>query len=146
MSDAHVAAYRLLMADVFELAGASRRSSEAIAAEVSQTAARWHVMSAVSEAPANVPAIARRLGLTRQSVQRVVNDLVDAGGVVLVDNPGHQRSPLVAVTEQGSEQLTALFERAAASRGHLVERAGVSAKELARAGRVIRALASAFDS
>src|ERR1700755_3083959 len=51
--------YRLLMADVYELAGLSRRTSEAIARDLGQTAARWHVLSVLSAGPCTVPAAAR---------------------------------------------------------------------------------------
>src|ERR1700757_2310208 len=56
--------YRLLMADVYELAGLSRRTSEAIARELGQTVARWHVLSVLSAGPCTVPAAARRPLLT----------------------------------------------------------------------------------
>src|SRR3712207_3495790 len=79
MSVAALDAYRLLIADVYELAGESRRTSEALAREVGQSAARWHVLSVVSDGPRTVGSASRRLGLARQSVQRVVDDLVAAG-------------------------------------------------------------------
>lgn len=144
--DEDIKAYRLLIADVYELAGASRRTSEALAAGRGQTAARWHVMSAVSEEAQTVPAIARRLGLTRQGVQRVVNDLEDADLVTLGPNPAHARSPLVALTEQGREDLEALFRRSEASRRRLLDRAGVSVEDLAAARRVVGALAAAVEA
>src|SRR5438309_10079220 len=96
MTDAE--AYRLLVADVYELAGESRRSSDALAGRVGQTTARWHVLSVVSDGPRTVASAARRLGLARQSVQRVVDDLVAAGQLALRDNPDHARAPLVAPT------------------------------------------------
>lgn len=133
------------MADVYELAGASRSTSEEIAAEVGQTAARWHVMSALSAESFTVPAIARRLGLTRQSVQRVVNDLEGAGLVRLEPNPDHVRSPLVTLTAEGAHRLLELFQRSEASRTALLERARVSADELLEARKAIRALVSSFD-
>lgn len=55
--------YRLLMADVYELAGRSRATTQDIAGEVvGQTAARWHVMSVITDQDRTVPAVARRLG------------------------------------------------------------------------------------
>ena len=87
--------YRLLMADVYELAGLSRRTSAAIAKELGQTVARWHVLSVVSAGPSTVPAIARRLGLTRQGVQRVADDLLAAHLLKASPNPDHVRSPLL---------------------------------------------------
>lgn len=143
--DERLGAYRLLIADVFELAGASRTTSERIARSSGQTAARWHVMSVLSEDVLNVPAIARRLGLTRQSVQRVVNDLTDVGLVSLEPNPDHERSSLVTLTEEGGRVMEELFHRSEASRTALLDRSGLSADELHDARRVLRGLLTSFD-
>jgi DNA-binding MarR family transcriptional regulator len=136
-------AYRLLIADVYELAGASRRSSDRVAGEIGQTAARWHVLSAVSDEPHTVPAIARRLGLTRQSVQRVVTELADIGSVTLRDNPAHARSPLVELTGSGRACLDELFARSDARRGQALERADLSASDLLAARAILRKLIEA---
>lgn len=133
------------MADVYELAGASRDTSERIARELGQTAARWHVMSVVSEAALTVPAIARRLGLARQSVQRVVNDLAGAGLTTLEENPDHRRSPLVSLTDAGRQVLEELFRRSDATRAAQIDRAGVSITDLDEARQVIRSLLAVFD-
>lgn len=143
--DERLIAYRLLIADVFELAGASRAASEQLAVQVDQTAARWHVMSVVSDGGLTMPAIARRLGVTRQSVRRVVNDLVDGGRVVLEANLDHARSPLVVLTDTGRRDLDELFAASRAARLALLDRAGISADELVQARRVVRAIAAAFD-
>lgn len=143
--DERLVAYRLLIADVFELAGAARAASEQLAAQVGQTAARWHVMSVVSDGGLTMPAIARRLGVTRQSVRRVVNDLADGRRVVLEPNPDHARSPLVVLTDAGRRDLDALFTASQAARLALLDRAGISENELAHARRVVGAIAAALD-
>ncbi|HEX6354788.1 MarR family winged helix-turn-helix transcriptional regulator [Actinophytocola sp.] len=137
-------AYRLLIADVYELAGLSRRTSEEMARAVGQTAARWHVLSVLSDAPRTVPSAARRLGLAPQSVQRVIGDLVDSGHVEAVDNPDHARSPLMRLTGQGRRALDELFARSEDDRAAVVDRAGVTAGELAAAREVLRKLAGAL--
>lgn len=142
--DERLSAYRLLIADVYELAGASRRDSERLARRVGQTAARWHVLSVVSDEPLTVPAIARRLGLTRQGVQRVVNELADARLARLEPNPDHVRSPLVSLSAEGHRVLVDLFDRSDESRYALLDRAGVTAEELAEARRVVRTVTAAF--
>ncbi|MDE0095181.1 MAG: helix-turn-helix domain-containing protein, partial [Gammaproteobacteria bacterium] len=60
------------------------------------TSARWQVMGAVDQSKHSltVAQIARRMGLARQGVQRIVNDLVELGFVVLEENIDHKRSPL----------------------------------------------------
>ncbi len=145
MTDPRLQAYRALIADVYELAGTSRATSEAIAQEVGQTAAQWHVMSVLSDQDLPVPAIARRLGLARQSVQRVVDDLVVQGAVVLAPNPDHARSSLVRLVPEGRQLLDEMFRRSEASRTAVLDRAGVDADDLVDARRVITALVEAYE-
>lgn len=134
--------YRLLVADVYELAGVSRGSSEQIAAEQGQTVARWHVMSVLSDQAFTVPAIARRLGLTRQSVQRVADELVDEGVVKRSGNPDHQRSPLLALTTEGRETLRKIVAASDADRSQRLARAGVTVAELDAARETLGKLLS----
>ena len=139
-----IEAYRLLIADVYELAGLSRRTSEELARSVGQTAARWHVLSVLSDGPRTVPSAARRLGLAPQSVQRVAGDLVEAGLVEAGDNPDHARSPLMRLTQEGRAVVDELFARSANDRTGVVARAGVTADELLVAREVVRKLAGAL--
>jgi DNA-binding MarR family transcriptional regulator len=132
--------YRLLMADVYELAGLSRRTSAAIAKELGQTVARWHVLSVVSAGPCTVPAIARRLGLTRQGVQRVVSDLLAARLLKAAPNPDHARSPLLTLTNRGQLVLEQLTQRSDAVRGRLLQAAHITTEDLAAARTTLRAL------
>ena len=53
--------------------------------------------------PATVPDLARALDVSRQAVQRLVNDTVASGHARLSDNPRHRRSQLVGLTERGRE-------------------------------------------
>jgi DNA-binding MarR family transcriptional regulator len=139
-----VEAYRLLIADVYELAGLSRQISEELARSVGQTAARWHVLSVVSDGPRTVPSAARRLGLAPQSVQRVVGDLVTAGLLEAVDNPDHVRSPLMRLTDAGQTVVDELFTRSTDGRADALSRAGVTVDELTGARDVLRRLVEAL--
>ncbi len=143
---AALTAYRLLIADVYELAGASRRTSETLAHEAGQTAARWHVLSVLSDGARTVASAARRLGLARQSVQRVVDDLATAGQVELIRNPDHARAPLVQVTAAGQITLKTLVRRSDKDRAELLGRAGVDTDDLDAARRVLRALTAVLNS
>jgi DNA-binding MarR family transcriptional regulator len=102
----------LIVADVFELAGAFRRQGEHLARTVGQSQARWQVLSAASAEPKTVPQIARRLGVTRQAVQRLANMLVHEGLAELRANPDHQGSPHLVLTDRGSAALARLAEEA----------------------------------
>lgn len=144
MEDATAVSYRLLIAEVYELAGRSRSTSEAIARRHGQTAARWHVMSVLSDRDASVSAIARRLGQTRQSVRRVAGDLVAVSCVQAVPNPDHQRSPLLRLTETGQRQLRALNSDSAQDRASRLASACLSPAQLDQARQVLRSLIGAL--
>lgn len=52
-----------------------------------------------------VPALARGQDLSRQYVQRVVDEAREAGWVEVVDNPAHRRSGLVRLTRAGARAI-----------------------------------------
>ena len=137
-------AYRLLIADVYELAGLSRRTSDKLARPAGHSVARWHALSVLSDGPRTVPSAARRLGLARQSLQRVVDDLVTAGLVAARPNPDHARAPLYELTPEGRDVLESLFRDSDQSRLRLLAGAGVTTAELESARKVIRLLVAAL--
>jgi DNA-binding MarR family transcriptional regulator len=93
---------------VFQLDGLFSAAGDALARPAGQTSARWQVMAAIEDGPATVAQIARRLHLTRQSVQRVA-DLLETDGVAAYeDNPGHRRAKLLRLTGKGTAALTAI--------------------------------------
>jgi DNA-binding MarR family transcriptional regulator len=55
-----------------------------------------------------VPALARAQDLSRQFVQRMVNDARGAGWVEVVENPAHRRSGLVRLTRSGATAIDAV--------------------------------------
>lgn len=61
--------------------------------------------------PMTVPQMGRAQSLSRQFVQRMVNDAAAAGLTALVDNPAHRRSRLVTLTEQGRATIDAVIAR-----------------------------------
>ncbi len=98
----------LLVADVFEAAGAIRQAGDAIAGTVGQSQARWQVLSVLSEGDWTLATAAGRLGITRQSVRRVVELLVDEALADYQPNPRHRGSPLVRLTRKGRATLAAI--------------------------------------
>jgi DNA-binding MarR family transcriptional regulator len=97
-----------LVAELFELAGAVRRDGEAIAKLAGQTQARWQVMWIAATGQLSVAMIARRLGLSRQSVQRVADMLATEGLASFEPNLDHQRSPLLILTHDGEAALNTI--------------------------------------
>jgi len=76
------------------------------------TSARWQVLSAVARStePKPVAWVARDMGLARQSVQRVVNDLESAGLLSFQPNPRHKRATLLVITNKGHQAFKAVTE------------------------------------
>ena len=97
-----------LIVPVIRLEAYFSRAGETIAAAGGQTLARWLVLETVSEVPATVAQVARRLGYTRQSVQRVADLLAQDGLTQYAVNPAHQRSQLVRITPLGRKTLSSI--------------------------------------
>jgi DNA-binding MarR family transcriptional regulator len=75
--------------------------AQRIAAEGGLTAAWWQVLGGVLDEPRTVAEIGRRMGMTRQGVQRVADLLVEQGLAEYRPNPSHRRAKLLACTEAG---------------------------------------------
>lgn len=63
------------------------------------------------EGERTVPQMARAQDLSRQFVQRMVNDAKASDFVELVPNPAHRRSSLVRLTGPGREAISAVTSR-----------------------------------
>ena len=130
----------LLIADVFEAAGMLRRAGDALAGRVGQTQSRWQLLSVVSEGDWTVAAAARRLGISRQAVQKVANALAHDGLVAFDANPNHRRAPLVRLTPTGREALATIT--ASTRTWHTRVSQGLSAEDLEAARRQLRTLSA----
>jgi DNA-binding MarR family transcriptional regulator len=88
-------------------------TADRMSREAGLTAARWQVLSAVTQAtqPPTISDIARLLGLTRQSVQQVGDALAKDGLIIYQPNPKHRRASLVVVTKKAAKLLEQLDER-----------------------------------
>lgn len=95
----------LLIADVFEAAGTLRRHGDRLAGVAGQTQARWQLLSVLSDGEWTVPRAARRLGISRQGVQRVADALAADALITFDHNPDHQRSALMHLTPHGRDAL-----------------------------------------
>jgi DNA-binding MarR family transcriptional regulator len=92
-----------LVLTVFRASGTLNAAGDELVADQDLTSARWQVLGAIQMAdrPLTVAQIARRMGLTRQSVHASVQRLRESGLLVLMPNEAHRRSPLVGLTEAG---------------------------------------------
>ncbi|MEV8316194.1 helix-turn-helix domain-containing protein [Streptomyces sp. NPDC059900] len=86
---------------VFRLNGQFLSVADELAEAGGLTAAWWQVLGAVLREPLPVAGIARAMGITRQSVQRVADLLVRRGLAEYVPNPAHRRAKLLRPTDEG---------------------------------------------
>ncbi|MCA2205496.1 MarR family winged helix-turn-helix transcriptional regulator [Nocardia rosealba] len=90
---------------VYRLNGQFLALGDELAAPAGISVAWWQVMAAVEHQPLPVAGIARAIGITRQSVQRVADILVGKGLCEYRPNPAHKRAKLVAITAAGEAAI-----------------------------------------
>ncbi len=129
---------------VFRLNGQFLAVAEELAGPAGLTAAWWQVLGAVLGEPLPVSGIARAMGITRQSVQRIADLLVDKGLAEYRPNPAHRRAKLLAPTKEGRAAVARIGPGHAAFADRLAQAYG-DESELAEAVRVLERLSKALD-
>ena len=130
---------RLVLA-TFRANGALLDAGDRLTADQGLTSALWQVLgaAALAKRPLTVAQIARRMGLSRQSVHGSVRRLAQRGLCEFAQNENHRRSPLVQLTEAGEAAYAAVDRK----RVKWVNRlgAGIPNADLDTAERVLEAL------
>ncbi|WP_299826329.1 MarR family winged helix-turn-helix transcriptional regulator [uncultured Roseobacter sp.] len=126
-----------LILDVFRLNGRLQLTGDRLVAELGLTSARWQILGAIAQAekPEPVAWHARNMGVHRQGVQRIINELASEGIVEFRPNPQHKRANLVILTSTGED----LYEAAIALQIPWVNELskGLSPEEISIAQQVI---------
>ena len=100
-----------LISVLFRVNGAILAAGDSLSKDLGLTSARWQVLAAMAGGALTVSQAARRMGLTRQSVQRVADDLVHHGLATKQHNPDHKRAPLIDATPLGNQRLEEITRR-----------------------------------
>jgi DNA-binding MarR family transcriptional regulator len=131
---------------IFRANGLLVASGDLLSADEGLTSARWQVLGAIAlaERPLTVPQIARRMGLTRQSVHATVKRLVEEGLVELAPNADHRRSQLVRLTGIGERRYAAIDRRQVAWVNRLAD--GIARSDLETAARVLTELCAGLET
>lgn len=108
----------------FRLNGQLLALADELAKPAGLTAAWWQVLGAALAGPRSVSDIARVMGLSRQSVQRVADLLVERGMAEYSDNPAHRRAKLVGPTDAGLAAVRAIDPQHATAARALVDELG----------------------
>ena len=134
-----------LALEVFRLNGALISAGDALVGPLGLTSARWQVMGAVAEARGGLPvaSMARNMGLVRQSVERIADELAAEGILRFAPNPHHRRAKLVQLTERGEALFAEANRRWLAVADALA--ATLDADDAARAVEVLRAAREHLD-
>ena len=134
-----------LILQTFPFHGLLGAAGDKLTAPWGLTSARWKVLGAIarSDRPLHVAQIARDMGLTRQAVQRIVNELVDEELLELSDNPDHQRARLVSLTRSGRKVYGEVMDEQIRWSNEIAE--GISPRALASAVRVMETLAQRIE-
>ncbi len=130
--------------EVFRLNGQFLALSEELARPAGLTAAWWQVLGAVLREPLPVSGIARTMGITRQSVQRIADLLADKGLAEYAPNPAHRRAKLLRPTEAGRAAIARIAPGHAALANRLADALGDAA--FAETVRVLERLTAAMDT
>ena len=131
--------------EMFRANGLLLAAGHRLATREGLTAGRWQVLGALALAgrPLTVPQIARRMGLTRQAVQASVNRLVSEALAEAGANLDHRRSPLIRLTELGSQKYVALDQRQARWINELA--AGLEISDLAATARLLHEISDRLE-
>jgi DNA-binding MarR family transcriptional regulator len=129
-----------LILEVFRLNGRLLEAGDALVADIGLTSARWQVMGAVALSPVPLPVahIARNMGLSRQSVQRLANEMEKDGQVMFAPNPHHERAKLVLLTPRGAQAYREAMVRQAPWATELAS--GIAAKDIEAARSLLHEL------
>jgi DNA-binding MarR family transcriptional regulator len=135
-----------LIIDVFRLNGALLASGDALVKDLGLTSARWQVLGAIAFSPVPLPVahLARNMGLTRQAVQRSVDEMRNDSLVRLDPNPHHKRAMLVTMTQRGESAFRAAMERQEGWADALA--AGLPSEGVEAASVLLRKLQRRLDS
>jgi len=128
---------------VFRLNGQFLAIGEELARPTGLTAALWLVLGAVLESPRSVADLARQIGVTRQSVQRIADVLVDRQLADYLPNPAHRRAKLLTPTTEGRQAIRRISPHHAAFAERLAVE--VSSETLQEAVAVLERLSNTLD-
>lgn len=135
-----------LILDVFRLNGQLVLAGDRLVEKLGLTSARWQVLGAIANAERaeSVAWHARTMGVHRQGVQRIVNDLRNEDIVEFRPNPHHKRAQLVVLTSKGQKLYLDAMSLQAPWVNSLSD--GLSLKEISTAKSIIEHLKKRLEA
>lgn len=133
-----------LVLSTFRLHGALVATGDEMVADLGLSTARWQVLGMIVDQPLSVSAIARRVGLARQSVQRTADRLAEDGFVHTIPNPDHRSAKLYHLTKQGERVMREVQDRQAEWANGMAE--GLSKSNFSIALELVQTLLDRLES
>jgi DNA-binding MarR family transcriptional regulator len=122
-----------------------RSSADAAHADLGVTAAMRAMLERLARGgPQTVPDMARARNVSRQHIQKIVDNLGEAGLIDLQANPAHKRSPLVVLSADGRKLFRTIEKREATILAGIGKALG--GHDLAAATGTLKALTGAFQA
>jgi DNA-binding MarR family transcriptional regulator len=103
-------AFTEFVLETFRFNGRLLTAGDSLTRPFKLSSARWQVLGAIVEKPLSVAQIARNMGVARQSIQRLADNLEKTGIVEYAPNPDHGRAKLVRLTDEGYRVEKALSQ------------------------------------
>ena len=130
--------FTALVLEVFRFHGCLLAAGDRLTKPLHLSSARWQVVGAIDKGPLSVSKIARNMGLTRQTVQRLANEMKVGQFIEYAPNPDHRRAKLVRLTKKGRRVMKILNQRQI----HWADKiaAGVNTEEIEAALGLIKKL------
>jgi DNA-binding MarR family transcriptional regulator len=114
MTSSAATLFRQLTRAVFAAHSSVLRYGDRANAPFGQSSARWRVMFNIAQGNGSVSEIARATAYTRQSIQRLADDLVAEGLATYSPDPHDRRKQIITLTAKGSallDEMESEFDR-----------------------------------
>ena len=125
---------------VFTINGLLMRSGEEVTKPLGHSSARWQVLGRAGHKPQTVARMARDIGNSRQSVQRIAHALVREGLATYIPDTSDKRAPLLQLTPRGSQILNTIHEKDAQWSAELMTK--LDAAKLTKATQLLAEISS----
>jgi DNA-binding MarR family transcriptional regulator len=134
-----------LILETFRLNGRLLEAGDELVRPLGLTSARWQVLGAIaaSSVPLPIAHVARNMGLSRQAVQRLANEMEKDGLVRFAPNPHHERAKFAVMTEPGRAAFRSAMTRQRRWAQSLAE--GLSNDSVKEALRMLRELRNKLE-
>jgi DNA-binding MarR family transcriptional regulator len=137
------AVFTELLLETFRFNGLLLAAGDRLAKPLGLTSSRWQVLGAIEGQSLSVSQIAKKMGLTRQNVQRIADVLDQEDFVHYVPNPAHQRAKLVCLTPKGTRIMRQLGELQAVWANRTAS--NIAAADIRTAQRTMNKLATRLE-